>query len=261
MNDIKVDILEFEGNLQPDDFLDWLQIVERLFKYKEVLEEQKVKIVAAKLKKHTSIWWENLKRKRKCEGKSKIKTWEKMRQKLYRKYLPPLYYKENFTQLQISKTSSYQPLSSTINHIDYHKPLIQQHISSFRPQHNIIKERNTKIPKCFMCQGYVHIALDCPNQNPSPLLIEIHEIFEEEKQDTHELFEDKAMGEPVYDEEYVDVDFHDVVEEKEKGDPIYDEYGLDDIHEAFEKEEHDEPIYDEEYVPAEYDESLEDKRS
>ena len=163
MNDIKVDIPEFEGNLEPNDFLDWLQSVERLFKYKKVPEEQKVKIVAAKLKQHTLIWWENLKRKRKREGKSKIKTWEKMRQKLTRKYLPPRYYQENFTQLQLSKTSSYQPLSSTQNHIDYYKPLIHQPISSFRPQHNTIKERNTNIPKCFTCQGYGHIALDCVN--------------------------------------------------------------------------------------------------
>jgi len=164
MNDIKVDIPDFEGNLQPDDFLDWLQIVECLFKYTEVSEEQKVKIVAVKLKKHASIWWENLKRKRKREGKSKIKTWDKMREKLTRKYLPPRYCQENFTQLQLSKTSSYQPLSSTQNHIDYHKPLIHQPISSFRPQHNTIKERNTNIPKCFTCQGYAHIALDCVNR-------------------------------------------------------------------------------------------------
>jgi hypothetical protein len=36
MNDIKVDIPDFEGNLQPDDFLDWLQTVEHVFEYKEV---------------------------------------------------------------------------------------------------------------------------------------------------------------------------------------------------------------------------------
>jgi len=96
MNDIKISIPGFEGNLQPDDFLDWLQNVEHVFEYKEVPEEQKVKIIAAKLKKQALIWWENLKRKHKCEGKSKIKTWEKMRQKLIRKYLPLCYCQENF---------------------------------------------------------------------------------------------------------------------------------------------------------------------
>ena len=72
-NDIKVDIPDFEGKLQPDEFVEWLQTVERVFEYKEVPEDQKVKIVAIKLKKHASMWWENLKRKHEREGKSKIR--------------------------------------------------------------------------------------------------------------------------------------------------------------------------------------------
>ena len=72
-SDIKVDIPNFEGKLQPDEFVEWLQTVERVFEYKEVPEDQKVKIVAIKLKKHASMWWENLKRKHEREGKSKIR--------------------------------------------------------------------------------------------------------------------------------------------------------------------------------------------
>ena len=86
--------------MQPDEFVDWLQTVERVFEYKEIPELQNVKIVAVKLKKHASIWWENVKRKREREGKSKIKKWEKMRRELTRKFLPPHYYQDNFIQLQ-----------------------------------------------------------------------------------------------------------------------------------------------------------------
>ena len=32
-NDFKIDIPEFEGKLDPDDFLEWLQTVERVFEY------------------------------------------------------------------------------------------------------------------------------------------------------------------------------------------------------------------------------------
>ena len=74
INDIKVDILDFEGKLQPDEVVEWLQIVERVFEYKEVPEEQKVKIIVVKLKKYALIWWENLKRKCEREGKNKIRT-------------------------------------------------------------------------------------------------------------------------------------------------------------------------------------------
>jgi len=112
-----------------------------------------------------------------------------------------------------------------------------------------------------MCQGYGHIALDCPNRK-SIIMInrEIHDIFEEEKEDIPESFEEETMGEPIFDEKYVD--FHDAFEEMEKEDPIYHEYGLDDNHQVFKKDkEKDEPIYAEEYVPTEYGESLEVEKS
>lgn len=99
-DDITVDIPNFEGRLQPDDFIDWLQTVERVFEYKDIHEEKKVKIIAVKLRKHASIWWENLKKRRDREGKSKIKTWEKMRKELTRMFLPPHYYQDKFIQLQ-----------------------------------------------------------------------------------------------------------------------------------------------------------------
>jgi len=45
-NDSRVEHLEFEGKLNPDEFLEWLHTVERIFDYKEVLEDKKVKLVA-----------------------------------------------------------------------------------------------------------------------------------------------------------------------------------------------------------------------
>jgi hypothetical protein len=68
---LKANIPVYEGRIQPDEFIDWLNTVERVFEYQDVLEEEKVKIVAIKLKKHASIWWEQLKMKRAREGKQK----------------------------------------------------------------------------------------------------------------------------------------------------------------------------------------------
>lgn len=62
--------LEVVGKLQPDESGFGI----KLFVYKEILQEKKTKIIRVKLKKPASIWWENLKRKCGCEGKSKIKT-------------------------------------------------------------------------------------------------------------------------------------------------------------------------------------------
>ena len=46
--DIKVDIPKFEGKMQPDDFINWLTTIERIFDFKDVPENRKVKIVAIK---------------------------------------------------------------------------------------------------------------------------------------------------------------------------------------------------------------------
>ena len=98
-NDFKVDLPEFEGKLDPDDFLEWMQTVERIFEYKEVPEEKKVKLVALKLRKYASLWWTNLLAKRVRQGKSKIRTWEKMKAKLKDRFLPPNYIQNNYSLL------------------------------------------------------------------------------------------------------------------------------------------------------------------
>ena len=54
-NDFRVKIPEFEGKLDPDEFLEWIQMVEHIFEYKEVLKDKKVQLVAFKLRKYVSV--------------------------------------------------------------------------------------------------------------------------------------------------------------------------------------------------------------
>nr|GFA97550.1 hypothetical protein [Tanacetum cinerariifolium] len=49
-NDIKVDIPEYDGKLDPNKFVKWLQTVELVFDYKQTTEDNKVKFVALKLR-------------------------------------------------------------------------------------------------------------------------------------------------------------------------------------------------------------------
>jgi hypothetical protein len=106
--DMKVDIPDFEGKMQPDDFIDWLTTVERIIDFKDVPENRKVKVVAIKLRKHSSIWWEHLKRQRERGGRERITTWAKMKRELKRKYLPDHYKQDafmkfhNFKQRELS---------------------------------------------------------------------------------------------------------------------------------------------------------------
>ena len=57
-----------------DDLLEWLNMVEGVFEFHEPPETKKVKLVAIKLRRNTSFWWENLKklRKRKANTRSQL---------------------------------------------------------------------------------------------------------------------------------------------------------------------------------------------
>ena len=55
----KLNILEFDGRMDAGEFLDWLNM--HVFGYYNPPEHKKVKLVAIKIYKNASIWWENLK--------------------------------------------------------------------------------------------------------------------------------------------------------------------------------------------------------
>lgn len=56
----KIDIPEFDGRMDVDDFLDWLNTMEYAFGYYESPEHKKVKLATIEMCKNTSIWWKNL---------------------------------------------------------------------------------------------------------------------------------------------------------------------------------------------------------
>ena len=100
---LRLDIPEFEGRMHANDFLDWLNTVERVFEYCDPPEHKKVKLVAIKMHKNAYFWWENLKRQCERDGKKKIETWEKMKKELKKKYLPFSYLQDIYLKIKNSK--------------------------------------------------------------------------------------------------------------------------------------------------------------
>jgi len=58
--DFKVEIRKFEYQVNLDEFIDWMNTVKRVFEYKDVSDDKKVKLVALKLCKYVSNWWSNV---------------------------------------------------------------------------------------------------------------------------------------------------------------------------------------------------------
>lgn len=54
----QLELPEFHGRLNLEDFMDWLSTVKRVFEYYEVPEDKRVKLVGIKLKGRASAWWE-----------------------------------------------------------------------------------------------------------------------------------------------------------------------------------------------------------
>jgi len=68
--------------------MEWLHIYEWIFDYKEVLDDNKVRLMALRLRKHVSLWQTNLSARWVRNQEEEIRMWEKMKSKLKACFLP-----------------------------------------------------------------------------------------------------------------------------------------------------------------------------
>ena len=57
---LKFDLLEFDGQLEIEDFLDWLKKVENYFEYADIQDDRRVKFVTYKLYGRALVWWDQI---------------------------------------------------------------------------------------------------------------------------------------------------------------------------------------------------------
>ncbi|XP_074265630.1 uncharacterized protein LOC141588074 [Silene latifolia] len=79
---------EFVGGADPEAYLEWERKIDRMFDFKELDDEKRCKYAILKLSKGASLWFEGLKAKRVRAGKEKIDSWESLKRKLRKRYVP-----------------------------------------------------------------------------------------------------------------------------------------------------------------------------
>ena len=91
---MRVDVHEFDGTSHdPEEYIEWEEGVERYFEYKDTHPEHQYKIAKVKLTKLAATWLEWVQRQRLRNGKKKLNSWENLKKKMRRKYVP-----SNYTQ-------------------------------------------------------------------------------------------------------------------------------------------------------------------
>jgi hypothetical protein len=96
----KMDIPIYEGSLDAEELLDWIQALDTFLDYEDIEEDKKVRNVVTKLKGHAALWWDELQADRRCKGKQKIKSWDRMIAKMKEKFIPRDYQITLFRRMQ-----------------------------------------------------------------------------------------------------------------------------------------------------------------
>jgi hypothetical protein len=84
----RMDILVYEGNLDAEELLDWIRALDTYFYYEDIEEEKKFRHDVTRLKGHAALWWDKLQEDRRCKGKQKIRSWDRMIAKMKAKFIP-----------------------------------------------------------------------------------------------------------------------------------------------------------------------------
>jgi hypothetical protein len=96
----KMDIPAYEGSLDAEDLLDWIRALDTYFDYEDIEDDKKEKHAITRLKGHAVLWWDELQADRHCQGKQKIKSWDRMIAKMKAKFIPRDYQISLFKRMQ-----------------------------------------------------------------------------------------------------------------------------------------------------------------
>ncbi|XP_048226279.1 uncharacterized protein LOC125368728 [Ricinus communis] len=95
----KLELPEFDGSSDPENFLDWVRRMESVFDYKDFDDRRRCKMAVLRLTKLAGLWYDNLKAKRRREEKEKIESWEKLKKKMERRWVPREYEQDQYVKL------------------------------------------------------------------------------------------------------------------------------------------------------------------
>ncbi|XP_048605811.1 uncharacterized protein LOC125583220 [Brassica napus] len=95
----KTEIPEFHENISAEELLDWIVTVEEILEFKRAPLERCVPLLTMRFRGRAAAWWTQLKTARAHLGKPKILSWDKLKSKLKKTFLPFNYDQMMFQRL------------------------------------------------------------------------------------------------------------------------------------------------------------------
>ncbi|XP_013751647.1 uncharacterized protein LOC106454008 [Brassica napus] len=121
----KTEIPEFHGNASAEELLDWLVTVEEILEFKQVPMERCVPVLSMRFRGRAAPWWSQLKATRARLGKPKILSWDKLKSKLKKTFLP-----YNYDQLMFQRLHTIRQGTRS----DSERQLVAQFTAGLRQQ-------------------------------------------------------------------------------------------------------------------------------
>nr|GEX50222.1 reverse transcriptase domain-containing protein [Tanacetum cinerariifolium] len=203
-------IPEFEGRLCPDDFLDWLRMVDRIFDFRDTPDHIKVKLVAIRLK-NLLLYEEFIAefervRMRSGVGENEEQTIARILGSLRTDISDVVYLKQYYSFHDVSRlaikvekqlsakqkttrfgSSSRAPQSATgpvrVGPIKADPPALT----------GVSPTPTTSSLRCFKCQGIGHLKRDCPNKQVLTLIDEADPLYDtEDEVETEVVYPDRG---------------------------------------------------------------------
>ena len=201
---LRVDVAEFSGqSLKPEDYIDWETSLDNFFEFRDTPLDKQFKMAKVKLTKLAATWLEKVQRQRLREGKEKLKSWEKLKKKMRRKYVPSNYTQQLSMQWntltqdsehallleQYSRKRAVQTNESSVYRSNQQPLNIRNEIttdssiktSSIKPKSKSVTPIKDVV--CCKCHGHGHFKNNCPN-NRAFTLAEWDEIRSKERPKT-----------------------------------------------------------------------------
>ena len=100
LGNIKMNIPEFRGRSDPEEYLDWERKIERVFDCHDYAERKKVKLAAIEFTEYAVVWWDKLCLNRRYDGEPPIETWAEMKRVMRRRFVPSHYRRDLHNKLQ-----------------------------------------------------------------------------------------------------------------------------------------------------------------